>query len=335
MRKMALLVTGLAIAAETTPQPFPSREEHFRIVFEPLHLKLFLRHLPRSTWGPGTHKPPVLFIHGSTLPSGASAAFRVNGISWMDDLAARGFDVWALDFLGYGGADRYPEMSEDPGKHPPLGRAPEAARQIAAAVDFITATRKAKSVQIVAHSGGSIPAGLYATMFPERVDRLVLFGPVVARSGERDTARLGAYALVTGEDQITRFSGWVPNGETPVFDKKDLATLALMYVESDPTSRSRSPASVRAPLGRDADAAAAWSGNQGYDPSRIVAPVLIIRGEWDPITTDADARRLFDALRAAPYRLDIKISRATHVMQFEAARGRLYTEVANFLAAQP
>ena len=127
-----------------------------------------------------------------------------------------------------------------------------------------------------------------------------------------------------------RFSGWVPHGEAQVFDPRDLGRLAAAYVATDPTSSSRSPASVRFPSGRDADAADAWAGSLPYDPAKVTAPVLIIRGEWDPITTDADARRLFDALSAAPVKHDIKISRATHVMQFESARSQLYDEVAAF-----
>jgi hypothetical protein len=37
-----------------------------------------------------------------------------------------------------------------------------------------------------------------------------------------------------------------------------------------------------------------------YDPGLIRAPVAIIRGEWDSLATDADARWLFDALKASP-----------------------------------
>src|SRR5207244_5289169 len=102
----------------------PWQGEQFRVWIEPVHLRAFLRHLAPTRTGPGTGKPPVLIIHGSTLPSGTSAAFRINGVSWMDDLAARGFDVWALDFLGYGGSDRYPAMNR-PAAGAPLGRSPD------------------------------------------------------------------------------------------------------------------------------------------------------------------------------------------------------------------
>jgi pimeloyl-ACP methyl ester carboxylesterase len=320
----------LTLVAQGASSP-PAREEQFRVQIEPEHLHIFLRHLTPSRNGPGTGTHPVLIIHGSTLPSGTSAAFRIKGVSWMDDLAARGFDVWALDFLGYGGSDRYPAMN-GPAAGAPLGRSPDAARQIAAAVDFITQHQHVMQVDLIAHSGGSLPAALYATQNPDRLARLVMFAPVMTRDGPRDTTTMHSYGLVTAAEQVARFSGWVPRGQAQVFDPRDLARLAEAYVATDPTSSSRSPASVRFPLGRDADAADTWAGNLPYDPAKVMAPVLIIRGEWDPITTDADARRLFDALSAAPVKRDVKISRATHVMQFESARSQLYAEVAMFLA---
>jgi len=46
---------------------------------------------------------------------------------------------------------------------------------------------------------------------------------------------------------------------------------------------------------------------------------------------DADARWLFDALKNAPERRDIKISRATHLMHLEKNRFALYRETEGFL----
>ncbi len=62
------------------------------------------------------------------------------------------------------------------------------------------------------------------------------------------------------------------------------------------------------------------------------APVAIIRGEWDSLCTDADARWLFDSLKQSPRRRDVKISRATHLMHLEENRYALYREVETFLA---
>jgi hypothetical protein len=49
---------------------------------------------------------------------------------------------------------------------------------------------------------------------------------------------------------------------------------------------------------------------------------------------DEDARWLFDAFAASSDKRDIKIGRATHLMQFEAMRFALYRESICFLMAK-
>ena len=44
----------------------------------------------------------VLMLHGSSFPSAQSFGFRMNTYSWMDHLSENGYEVYALDFLGYG-----------------------------------------------------------------------------------------------------------------------------------------------------------------------------------------------------------------------------------------
>jgi esterase/lipase len=61
---------------------------------------------------------------------------------------------------------------------------------------------------------------------------------------------------------------------------------------------------------------------------------LIVRGEWDSVTTDTDAHWLYEALRAAPLKRDVVISRGTHVMHLERSRYQLYREVQVFLEGQ-
>ena len=75
----------------------------------------------------------------------------------------------------------------------------------------------------------------------------------------------------------------------------------------------------------------AWAGELAYDPALVHAPVAIVRGEWDSLCNDADARWLFDALNASRNRRDIKIARATHLMHLEENRFALYRETACFL----
>ena len=308
------------------------REEQFRIPAGPSSLKLFLRHLAPADGSPSREGRVVLILHGGTLPSGASSAFKFDGHSWMDDLSEAGFDVWALDYLGYGGSDRYPEMSAPADANPPLGRAPQVSRQVASAVEFICGRQKVARLSIIAHSWGTLVAGVFATEEPARLDRLVLYGPVTLRhESPSPEGKLPAYSYVTVEDQWKRFSGWTPAGESPVLERRHFDLLGAAYLASDPTSVKRTPPSVQVPGGPDADAADAWGGKLPYDPAKIKSPTLIIRGEWETITRDEDARWLYKALSSAPIKRDVVINRATHVMHLEKSRSQVYREVQLFL----
>ncbi|HEV2187133.1 MAG TPA: alpha/beta hydrolase [Stellaceae bacterium] len=307
------------------PQLDP-REAHFRIPSPHLGLSLFLRHLPRS--GPRA----VLYVHGGTFPSALSIAHRFDGRSWRDSLCDAGFDVWGLDFHGFGLSDPYPEMAGPAEAHPPLGRAADCSRQLEAAVRFIGERRGSPRVSLVAHSWGTIVAGEFAGRCPELVDRMVFFGPIARRAHQGERQRLPGWRLISLNDQWDRFTADVPAGESPVLSRRHFDQWGELYLDTDPDSRSRSPAAVKNPSGAFQDIYDAWAGELAYDPARIQAPVAIIRGEWDGMCPDADARWLFDALKNSPFRRDIKIARATHLMHLEESRFALYRETECFLA---
>lgn len=295
-------------------------------------LRLYLRHLPARKGDTAQASTPVLFLHGSSFPSGLAAGYRFDGYSWMDDLSRRGFDVWALDFLGYGESDRYPEMDQPAARNLPLGRAKECAEQAAVAVDFILRQTKSSRVSLVAHSWGTIVAGVYASSNNSKIDRLVLFGPVAQRSGNQGSqAESPAWICVSAQEQRDRFEGYVPAGFAPVFDPKKLAEWGSAYMATDRDSGKRNPPCVEVPNGPGEDIEASWTGQLPYDPSRIQRPVLIVRGEWDVVTRNEDADWLFRHLTSAPLKRDVLISKATHVMHLENSRFQLYEEVATFL----
>lgn len=291
-------------------------------------LRLLLRHQPPAGGSPG---PAVLIVHGATFPSAVAGAYRLAGRSWMDELAAHGLDAWALDFAGYGGSERYPEMTGT-AEGEPLGRAGEAARQIERAALEIARRRGVARVSIVAHSWGTVPAGLFAAAHPERVERLVLFGPIVARAA-RDAAAQPAppYHDMTLEAQWESFGAGVPQGEPRPLSRAEFEAWGAAYLASDATSASRTPPSVRVPYGPIADALAAEAGEHAYDPGRIGAPTLVVRGDWDVVSTDADARALLASLRSAPERRYAVIPRGTHRMHLEASRFAFFAAVESFL----
>jgi hypothetical protein len=91
------------------------------------------------------------------------------------------------------------------------------------------------------------------------------------------------------------------------------------------------PRRVKTPLGPFSEIIKAWHGHLVYDPALVRAPVAIIRGEWDGLMLDDDAKWLFDAFTRSPEKRDIKIGRATHLMHLEAMRSSLWQESINFL----
>jgi pimeloyl-ACP methyl ester carboxylesterase len=125
----------------------------------------------------------------------------------------------------------------------------------------------------------------------------------------------------------------VPRDEAPVFSRAAFQEWGERYLDSDPDSRRHEPVGVKVPAGPFTDILHAWHGELAYDPALVRAPIEIIRGAWDGLIPDEDARWLFDAFSASPSKRDIKISRGTHLMHLEAMRHALHRETITFLLA--
>src|SRR4030095_8997677 len=68
----------------------------------------------------------VLYVHGATYPSETAFDLKLDGLSWMEYIASRGYDVWLLDLRGYSKSTRPPEMADKPEANPPIGRSEHA-----------------------------------------------------------------------------------------------------------------------------------------------------------------------------------------------------------------
>jgi pimeloyl-ACP methyl ester carboxylesterase len=135
---------------------------------------------------------------------------------------------------------------------------------------------------------------------------------------------------VTVEDQWKRFIEDVPANEPPVLSQAHFDEWGERYLDTDPESRDREPAGVKIPTGPFADILSAWHGRLAYDPGLVRAPVAIIRGAWDGLIPDEDARWLFDAFTASPLKRDIKINRATHSCIWKRRATRSIARVSRF-----
>jgi pimeloyl-ACP methyl ester carboxylesterase len=301
-------------------------QQTFRLPATITSPSLFVRRQPRIG------SPVVLYVHGATFPSALSVGFDFGGGSWMDDWNARGFDAWAFDFAGFGESDRYAAMSEPADRHPPLCRAPEAARQVAAVLDLIGRETGPGRVSLVAHSWGGAPAALAAIAQPERIDRLVLFAPIARRTGGTVSASLPAWADITNEAQYKRFNEDVPKDQAPVLEGFD--RWAPAYLASDPGAAARTPPAVRVPYGPAADNIEAKAGRLAWDAGKLTQPLSIVRGAWDSLCQDKDAATILDAATAAPSRHDRKLDAGTHLMHLETGRHALYDAVGRALKGE-
>ena len=280
--------------------------------------------------------PPVLYVHGATFPSALSVGWRFgDGVSWADALLAAGFEVWALDFAGYGESERSAAFERDARDAPPIGRAADAMSQVGRAVAHIREARDDAAPDIIAHSWGTIPAAAFAASSPTAVKRLALFGPILPRAGVADPhASLPAWRLITVEDQRARFEQDTPPGEASALAEPDLVRWGAAWLATDPQARERTPPAVKVANGPNADIQAVWNGADLYDAARIEAPTLVVRGAWDSLCTDADVAR-FVKRSGGHARFDVKLPRGGHLMHLETGRRALWSAVNAFLKENP
>jgi pimeloyl-ACP methyl ester carboxylesterase len=243
--------------------------------------------------------------------------------------------VWGLDFYGFGNSDNYPEMAISADAGEPLGLACQAAEQLLAAISFILKHDQSRSLSLISHSWGSMPAGLVAAEHPDLIAKWVAFAPIAQRTPTQaeDEPTGPAWRLISAADQWNRFVEDVPKEESSVLLPRHFEEWAELYLATDPESRLRTPPSVKVPSGPFVEIKRAWSGRLAYDPRLVVGPVAIIRGGWDSSVPDKDARWLFDSFTHSKSKRDIKIARGTHLMHLEETRFELWSESINFLLA--
>src|SRR2546426_57219 len=81
----------------------------------------------------------VLFVHGATYPAETAFDLPLDGLSWMDYIAQRGYDVYLMDVRGYGLSTRPLEMSQPATENQPFAHTDVAVRDVGAVVDHILA----------------------------------------------------------------------------------------------------------------------------------------------------------------------------------------------------
>jgi len=219
-------------------------------------------------------KPAVLFVHGSSMASQPTFDLFVPDrpdSSVMDWFARRGFVCWCVDMEGYGRSDKTRDIFCD---------IANGADDLAAATDYIKATRGVGSFLTYGISSGALRAALFAQRHPERVARLVL--DAFVWTGE------GAPTLEQRRKKLPEF---MATKRRPI----DRAFVRSIFARDHPDCAE--PRVVEA----FADAILALDDsmpNGTYidmcsklpvvDPAKIAVPTLVLRGQYDGIAAMDD-----------------------------------------------
>ncbi|HSG92037.1 MAG TPA: alpha/beta fold hydrolase, partial [Pseudomonadales bacterium] len=271
-----------------------------------------------------------------TYPSTVTFDYAIDGESWMDWLARRGFDVWCVDLLGYGRSDRPAEMSRAPEDNAPIVDTDEAVADVHRAVAHVLAETGSARLDLLGYSWGTAICGRAAGEAPEQVRRLALSGALWLldrRPQISVPATLGAYRFVTADATIERWTAALTDAQMDAIGTREAREAwAQAAVASDPDSTNLAAPALRAPTGVVKDALTRWmQGEAPYDPGRIEAPTLIVVGEWDQETTPAQGVAVFERLTASPARRYTVIGAGTHSLLLESQRWQLFEVVAAFL----
>ncbi len=300
--------------------------EDFHIASTAPGVELFLRNKHLKGFKDFSPSRTVLYIHGSTQPSETVFDLPVGKGSWADYIASHGYDVWLVDVRGYGGSTPPKDQSK------PFATTKEAVEDLGVAIKHILSRRGIAKLQLIGWSWGTLIVGSYAAEQPQQVAGLILLAPPwLSSAGSK--APEAAWQEWTIDGSLKRLQTGVPDGQAEkIFPPESKKIWELALLVNQPAAKEHNPPRFRSPTGVVADGAQYWTVNKAiYDPGKISAPALIIRGEWDELTPLSQSQALFALLRNAPVRHLIEIPRATHFIEVETGRDALFREVQNFL----
>lgn len=259
---------------------------------------------------------PVLFlVHGSSVSALPSFDLTVPGAgeySLMNVFAGYGFDVWTMDFEGYG------KSTITAGN----ANIADGVADLKAAMPVVQRETGLTKYDFMGESSGAIRAGAFAVAEPERVERLVLEAftytgkgsPTLAKRGEQVEFYKTHNRRPRGIDMIRSIFTRDKPGTSDPRVPEAIAKMELPNGDSVPTG-TYLDMTTNLPL---------------VDPTKVQCPVLIVRGEYDGISTDADLLDFFVKLPNADKQYVI-IPGAAHAIGMSLTRANLWHVVREFL----
>lgn len=307
------------------------RDVHRVDAADSMGLSLHLRHATPA----GSARGTVLLVHGATLASGLWD-IQVPGYSVLEALALAGFSAWAVDIRGYARSARLQAPATAY-----AGRE-EAVRDIAAALAYACCHDQVDQAVLVGGSWGSITSALLASQDASGIAGLALMAPLHAAVNElwladladpADRSRLhpglGATRTVSREQLLARWDPEIPEGRQAA--RREAAVLDALLADAlacEPRSES---GHFTVPNGTLHDLFEVFSGRPLYPAAALRMPVLLVRGEHDATSTQADAQRLFESI-ASPDKQYLQIGDAGHFVCAERRADEFQRALIDFAA---
>ena len=307
--------------------------EHITIASDTPGIELYIRN-KRPQEANFSADRILLYMHGATYPSETAFDLRLDGMSWMDYIAARGWDVYLVDLRGYGQSTHPPEMDQPAKDNPPIVTTDVAVRDVSSAVEFILKRRGVSKINLLGWSWGTSIMAAYTAANNDKVNRLVLYAPLWLRTTPAaigGDGPLGAYRTVTKDAAKKRWLNGVPEDkQADLIPPGWFDAWAETTWATDP--KSKESGQLRAPNGIIQDLRSYWmAGKAYYDPANIRVPTLLIKAEWDQDTPAYMSQALFPLLKNAPAKRYVEIGEGTHTVIMEKNRLQLFREVQLFL----
>jgi alpha-beta hydrolase superfamily lysophospholipase len=272
----------------------------------------------------GSSLPVLFLVHGSSLSAQSSYDLEVPGAvhgtlhndddySMMNVFARYGFDVWTMDHENYGNSSRTAANSD----------IASGAEDLKAGIDVVLRETGSRKVHLFGESSGGLRAGVYAMAYPQIVDRLILAAftykgegsPTLAKRAEQldyyrtHNTRLRDREMIHGIYTRDKAGTTDPKIADIVADKE------LKFGDQVPTG-TYLDMTANLPV---------------VDPAKVLAPVLLLRGEYDGIATVEDLSEFFKRLPNGD-RQFIILPSAAHSLIVNVNRRQTWHAVRSFLS---
>jgi alpha-beta hydrolase superfamily lysophospholipase len=266
----------------------------------------------------GEPSKPVLFlVHGSSV---TSRTFDLNvpgrvEYSVMNEFARYGFDVWTMDHENYGKSGRTSGNSD----------VASGVEDLKVAMDVVARETGRQKYHFLGESSGALRAGAYAMVAPDCIDRLVLAAftykgdgsPTLAKRAEKLEYYRTHSMRKRDRDEIRSIATRDKPGTSEIAAVEALADAEMQFGDQIPTG-TYLDMTANMPI---------------VHPEKVLAPVLLVSGQYDGNATVADLEDFFNRLPNGDRQL-VTIAGAAHSLTL-ATNHQLFWHVTRSFLTMP